>query len=172
MTCFVEGNSFDFNEILFKIYFFSRIKLFAHNLTNLLDQLLESSTEAALVMPYIYVAYRNYLYLRSSQEPLYSFLKENFLSIPTVLYMKKNFFLKKTLNDKIGRLLESGLMELWTSQMIDGRYLHSLATKNIPSPLCMNHLSGIFFVWLAGSFIGLMTFSIEIIFCLVNFQST
>jgi len=129
------------------------------------------SSNAALVMPFTYMAYKNYLYLKSGQEPPYSFLKQNFLTVPSVLYMKKNFYLKKALNDKIGRLQEIGLLQLWESRMIDERYLHNTAVK-IPKPIGLHHLSGIFFVWLAGSFIGLMTFSIEIIFRLVNFQST
>jgi len=118
----------------------------------MLNLMLNASSPATVMYPYIYVIHKNCLFLRNSQEPPYSFVKQNFLTVPSVLYMKKNFYLKKAL-------------QLWESRMIDERYLHNTAVK-IPKPIGLHHLSGIFFVWIAGSLIGFFALFIEMIICL------
>jgi len=88
----------------------------------------------------------------ASKEVHLSICKEHYVTIPTVIYLKKDFYLKSELNGKIGRIIETGLMHLWQIRMVDERRLSYVDNSKTRKALSYEHLSGIFFVWFVGCF--------------------
>ena len=77
----------------------------------------------------------------------YKTCKQPLLNIPIVLYFKKDSVLTDTFNKKLGQLKSSGLIEYWSNM-----YFRSIENRtNVgPKTLTMNHLIGIFQVFIVG----------------------
>lgn len=88
--------------------------------------------------------------------------KEIFLTIPVVIYTKKNFYLLDALNEKIDILKASGLIDFWHFQDIDERLLNVKETRD-PKVLTINHLSGCFQILFLGYFASFVVFAFELL---------
>jgi len=82
------------------------------------------------------------------------------MTIPIVIYTKKNFYLLQAMNDKIESLIAAGLIEYWHSLS----YNKELLTKHSipPKVLTFDHLSGCFYIWICGCLVSLLTLVFEL----------
>lgn len=87
--------------------------------------------------------------------------RENFMTIPIVIYVKKGFYLLEAMNDKIESLIAAGLIEYWHSLSYTKALLAD--TGNTPQVLTFNHLSGSFYIWMCGCFVSFMALICEFI---------
>jgi hypothetical protein len=83
--------------------------------------------------------------------------REIFVTVPEVIYTKKNFFLLDEINEALNQLVESGLIEFWTFQSN-----RSLKETTIPKVLSFSQVRGAFGVLFVGSIISLITFAGEV----------
>lgn len=83
------------------------------------------------------------------------------MSIPVVIFTRKNFYLLEAINKKISIIQAAGLIEYWHSQSVDQRFLKA----HIPTEakmLTWQHLSGCFVLLTGGLFVAFIVFTIEI----------
>lgn len=83
------------------------------------------------------------------------------MTVPVIIYTKKDFYLLDQLNDKIETLKAAGLIDFWFDQDIDKRLLTSKKTDG-PMILTVDKLLGSFQILLAGCFISFIVFVIEL----------
>lgn len=88
--------------------------------------------------------------------------KEFFMSVPTVIYTQKNFFLLSVLNKKIEALKAAGLIDFWQSLDLDTGILSEKEPKG-PKVLTMKQIMGSFQVLFFGYVISFLSFTLEII---------
>lgn len=115
----------------------------------------------------VIVSYLNYLSeFEKREEPRISYSKEVFLTIPVVIYARKEYFLLNEINKNIDVLESAGFMEAWQSQY--KRWLQD--NKNVGSPKVLNtkHLSGSFQLFLLGHFTSFIVFLGELLIKLVS----
>lgn len=86
--------------------------------------------------------------------------REAFMLVPVVIYTKKNFYLLRTINEKIEIFKAAGLIEYWYSLSFNKELLtkHSIP----PKVLTFDHLSGCFFIWICGCLVSLLTLVFEL----------
>lgn len=99
----------------------------------------DARSRTALAFPYTELQFRNQL------NPHYtiSACPEVVITIPSVIYANKNFFLIDTLNDKIQDLKSSGLIEFWKRKVFVKNYKKQ--KDLLPTPVInLTHLSGCF----------------------------
>jgi hypothetical protein len=94
---------------------------------------------------------------------LFLICKEKYLTIPVVIYCRKDFFLLQRLNIKIGQLLAAGLIDHWHSSILDQRFLHKIESKQ-PKKIALEHLMGGIILWIVGCLIATITFACEILY--------
>lgn len=105
------------------------------------------------------IEYENQLTTKDSR---YIVCKEAVLTIPVVIYAKKNFCLLHALNEKLEMLIPAGLIEFWYFQAIDKRLL----SKNISHErrvLTIKQLSGALYILLLGYVISAIIFFYEML---------
>lgn len=85
------------------------------------------------------------------------------MTIPVVMFARKNFYLVDAISEKILNFQAAGLIEYWHSQSVDKRFLKTKISKS-PEKLTFNHLFGSFILMLAGLSIGFVILLIEVIF--------
>jgi len=130
-----------------------------------MNQSKNPSFAAAYVGPHSTVSFKNSLQFRDTKEVPFTSCKEGIITIASVIYMIKNFYLRTALDDKIILLREFGFTQLWNERMIDEKYLIEIQQQNklrVPKALSWQHLSGVFYVWIVCCFIAFVTFLIEI----------
>lgn len=88
--------------------------------------------------------------------------KEVFITIPIVLYAKRDFYLLNAIDNQIKRLKDGGLIEFWYHQDVYKRSLNVNEPKR-PKVLTMNRLLGCFQILLCGCTISFIVFLIELI---------
>lgn len=88
--------------------------------------------------------------------------KEIFLTVPVVIYTRKNFYLLDEINSKISLLSSSGLNEYWLYQDVDKEFLNYREAKTRQS-LTLENLSGSFHIVLIGSVISFVVFLTELL---------
>ncbi|KAG5674081.1 hypothetical protein PVAND_004068 [Polypedilum vanderplanki] len=86
--------------------------------------------------------------------------KEYFMTIPTVIYTIKNFYLLNAINSQIEEFNSAGLIEYWHSLAFDKKYMKAEIDKQ-PKVLTIAHLSGVFELLLFGLIISFITFIFE-----------
>ncbi|KAG5667510.1 hypothetical protein PVAND_015489 [Polypedilum vanderplanki] len=89
--------------------------------------------------------------------------KEHFMTIPTVVYTRKNFYLLGAINDQIEEFKSAGLIEYWHSLAFDKKYMKVDNDKH-PKVLTIGHLSGVFELLIFGYIISLITFIFEFLY--------
>lgn len=96
--------------------------------------------------------------------------KENFMTTPTVVYTRKNFYLVNSLNHIIQQLKASGLVHYWHSKMLDKTSISAKASKQAQQ-LQIAHLQGSFQLWSSGLALSSIVFITELILkILVKFK--
>lgn len=88
--------------------------------------------------------------------------RENFMSIPIVIYTRKNFYLLKAMNQKIETLNAAGLIEYWYYLS----FLQDFSNREVDPPkiLTFDHLSGCFEIWAGGCLVSFLSFISEWMF--------
>lgn len=92
----------------------------------------------------------------------YHICNEVFMTIPIVIYTRKNFYLIDELNEKIENLKAAGLINLWNYQPIDERirFEHDMTKA---TALRLEQLVGIFEIFGAGLLISFFVFAVELL---------
>lgn len=85
-----------------------------------------------------------------------------------VLYFPKNFFLIEAINNEIGFIKSSGLIDFWINKYADHRFLNYKEQKKGPQKLSLKHLSGTFVVFLTGCLASAVAFVMENLIKLVE----
>lgn len=89
--------------------------------------------------------------------------KQQLLTIPIVLYFRKNHYLVKEVNEKISMINAAGLSEYWTKIHLEKTLRNGLKNKRELRKLNLHHLFGSIQIWIGGCIIGLVTFVVECI---------
>lgn len=84
------------------------------------------------------------------------------MSIPAVFYYKKPQNLRKDIDRKIMFLQEAGLIKYWKDQEFQSGPKPKLNLE--PTPLALNHLAIIFKILCAGHAVGLIGFTLELLY--------
>lgn len=103
-----------------------------------------------------------YINQKSPKELRQKICKETILTIPAVIYTRKNFYLLDALNEKIEILKAAGLVNFWQHQNIDGRIL-SEKESNQPKYLTLQQLLGSFEIIIFGYVISFSAFLFELV---------
>lgn len=88
-------------------------------------------------------------------------LDDIFMTIPNVIYTRKNFFLLDIFNEKIELFKSAGLLQFW-------HYKKRLApeprtqTKKQPRVLTMERLNGCFYILMCGTALGFLSLILEL----------
>jgi hypothetical protein len=101
-----------------------------------------------------------YINQNAPEELRLAISKEAFMTIPLVIYCRKNFYLLDEINEKIEFLKASGLINFWHSQNIRKRFL-TVNNLNLPKILNIKQLSGCFHIVLLGTFVSFVVFLLE-----------
>jgi len=89
--------------------------------------------------------------------------KEMFMTIPTVIYTRKNFFLNDALSRNIEDFKSSGLIKHWIDKVMHKSYLLLKDEPHRPKVFQLRHLYGGFQVIIAGWFICSAVFMTEVL---------
>jgi hypothetical protein len=106
------------------------------------------------------VQYMNQLNHNNTSE-IFTICRENFMTIPVVIYARKDFFLIDKVNEKIQLVQAAGLIDYWHSQAIDKKNLKADDSSGQPIKLSLRHLLGSFAIWMFGLIIALIMFMAE-----------
>lgn len=108
------------------------------------------------------ILYANQLNFKSN-EKVFLICKEHFMTIPVVIFARKNFYLVDAISRKISIFQAAGLMEHWHSQWVDKRFLKAQLSKHLEK-LTVNHLFGCFVLLIGGLLLSFSIFLLEMIF--------
>lgn len=89
------------------------------------------------------------LYLNQNSSMKSVILPEYFMTVATVIYTPKNFFLLDTINDEIASFKSNGLIKYWHHKLLSNAYAKA-DPSNEPKVIKVEHLLGCFKVWLWG----------------------
>jgi hypothetical protein len=89
--------------------------------------------------------------------------KELFMTVPEVIYTRKNFFLLRELNRKLQHIKASGLFEFWDFRNVSKTKLN-LKEEKSPKVLNLSHFEGCFEILIVGVFVSFVVFVHEIYF--------
>lgn len=87
-------------------------------------------------------------------------VKEMATSFPTMAFLRKNTPLEPRINVLISRLVESGLVEKWYTDLT---FVSSKRLVDVPQVLKMHNLSGIFLAQSIGLSVSVLIFLLEIL---------
>lgn len=96
--------------------------------------------------------------------------KEPFMTVPIIIYTKKDFYLLDKINEKIEFLKASGLIDFWHYQEVKKGAMFEAEFKG-PRTLKIEHLLGCFQILLYGCFISLIILALEFLLSVI-FEST
>lgn len=102
----------------------------------------------------------NTLYLSNTSK--LNILDEIFMTIPNVIYTRKNFFLLDIFNEKIELIKSSGLLQYWhfkRKQVFESKMSQK---HKFPKILTIERLNGCFFILMAGLILGFFCFLAEL----------
>jgi len=89
-------------------------------------------------------------------------VKERFITIPSVIYATKNYFLLRSINAKLQLMRSSGLLSHWYHRIMDDKYPDARENWRTPKVLELRHLIGVFQIWILGCLIAGFVLFIEI----------
>lgn len=118
---------------------------------------MDPSYKAAYGVSLLELLYLNQL---KNTDSRYKICKQVLLTIPVVIYTKKDFFLKEALDDKIEKMKSAGLVEFWLFSDVDKDFLN-FKGKTPPVILTISRLMGCFQILLIGLSIGCIMFLFE-----------
>lgn len=94
--------------------------------------------------------------------------KEQVLTVNIVMYFQKNFYLKEEIDKMLSQFGTAGILEHWIQKFADQRFYNVKTLQTGAKRLQIQHLFGIFNLWLFGCGIGLIIFLGEISMSLIN----
>lgn len=118
----------------------------------------DSGFNGALLRSYTGVLYGNQLNFNKTVSLI---CKEIFMMFPVVIYVPKDFYLTKAIDEKIEILQAAGLIEYWHSKIIDTRFVKIFASKQ-PRGIKLEYLSGCFYFWSISCFASILMFLGEV----------
>lgn len=95
-------------------------------------------------------------------ETQHKICKEVVLTLPIVIYAKRNFYLTEKLNEKIKTLKAAGLTDYWQFQSIKENFL-KFKEKSSAKVLSLTRLKGCFHVLIAGELLSILIFFLELV---------
>lgn len=90
----------------------------------------------------------------------YMICKQVLLTVPVVIYTRKDLYLIDALDEKIARMKAAGLIEFWQFQDVDKDFIN-YKEKTHPIVLTVSRLIGCFQILLIGCTISCVVFLIE-----------
>lgn len=90
-----------------------------------------------------------------------TYCKDVIVTIPIVMYTKKDFYLLNAINRKIQQIIEAGLVEFWFLERVNSSY-YMKKEESSPEILNMDELSGGFAILYLGLIFSSIAFFIEI----------
>jgi hypothetical protein len=130
-----------------------RVNLFRGR--NILDPMNEPLTDKAYIISLSELILSN---LMHRKEFLHKSIPKPLRTDNLVMYFRKNFYLSKSINQKLSRLTSSGIVDYVMKKYLD---FHQADTPRGPRQLQMKHLLGIFHVLFIGLTIGFGLFLYE-----------
>lgn len=124
----------------------------------MLEQLTSSDFKGALADQRSLIIHANKI--KSTDKAL--MLREPFLTLPSVLYVTKNFYLIDTLNEELENIKSCGLMKLWQWKYVDKDFEKVEVSKQ-PKVIEVQHLLGCFQILIWGLFLSSLIFALEIL---------
>lgn len=90
---------------------------------------------------------------------VFAHCRDSLLTIPQVIYTVKDFYLLEAINEKVELLKSAGLIDFWWNQFIE---TPKVPAQNVPKSLRLHNFDGCFGILFCGSFLGFVTFLIEL----------
>lgn len=112
---------------------------------------------AAIVKSLTSIKYHNQIVDSSKR---LNFCKETLLTVPVVVYTRKNFFLIDAMNEEFEDFKAAGLLAKWYKEDINHDVVDDI-TNNLPKVFSLHDLLGCFQVWAFGIFVSFVVFVIE-----------
>lgn len=113
--------------------------------------------KGAMGRPLMKVIYLNQI---SSSENFNKICKDVFMTIPVVIFSKKDFYLLDKLNHLIGIFQASGLIDFWHYENVDKKIIVDKTSK-VATILTFNQLLSCFQILLLGYFLSFVVFIVE-----------
>lgn len=85
------------------------------------------------------------------------------MMVNIVMYFQKNFYLKDAINNMLSEIAAAGLLDYYTEKYANKKYYNMKSVQQGPTKLNMQHLFGIFNIYLIGCALGLISFVLEFI---------
>lgn len=156
-----QSNSSFLNLTIPVIFLISRLKATPLEDAELYLQKIQRNShfQGAYGWSLLRVLYLNSLRSKKNQNEI---CKEVFMTIPKVIFTRKDFFLLDPINDKIKSLKASGLVEYWSLQDVTraGSFLNE---ENRPKVLTIHDFDGCYQIFSLGIFISFSVFLIEVL---------
>lgn len=128
---------------------------------NIIENLHEPSFKGAFLRSLTGLLYVNEIRYGKKQR-IFLICKEHYMSIPVVIYARKNFYLLQAINSKINQIQASGLIEHWHSQAVSKRFQTVQKVAKSRETMTLDHLSGCFYLLMMGLLASVAAFVIEI----------
>lgn len=122
---------------------------------------LDSRFKGAAVGPLSEVIYANQM---NHKNFTLLVLPQTIFSFPVAMYFPKNHYLVSIFEDVIGHLQAVGILQFWMNKYYDTAYVKHQIVNTEPKKMNLDHLSGIFIVWMFGCFTSCICCLVEIIF--------
>lgn len=103
------------------------------------------------------------------KEKWFRICKQPLMSIPVVIYTVKDFFLLDEMNEWIEVLKSAGLIQYWSNQDIDMKYLKVREESSL-KPLNLEQLQGSFELLLSGYVLGFISLSSEYLLLILRIK--
>lgn len=125
--------------------------------THLLEIQSNRNINAAIVKSLTSIKYHNQVVAYNKR---LNFCKETLLTIPVVIYTKKNFFLVDAMNEQFENFKAAGLLTKWYKEDIHYDSIDEI-TEGVPKVFSLHDLLGCFQVFGFGIFSSFVIFVIE-----------
>lgn len=127
----------------------------------------DPSYKAAYGISLLELLYLNQLKMKDSR---YKICKQVLLTVPVVIYTRKDFFLIDALGSKVEKMKAAGLVEFWLFRDVDKDFLNYKG-KTPPVVLTIARLTGCFQILLIGLTIASVVFVFEYFSLLLVLQN-
>lgn len=122
---------------------------------------LDSNFKGALAGTLTTVAQLNEKF--SSQNIRFRTISEKIVPLYISMAMRPHSYLKEPFEQELERYRESGLIKHWMSKFYNERYLKDDSNQEIPRPLTLNQLNGIFLLYLILMAFSFLVFLLELL---------
>lgn len=131
-----------------------------------IKKLEDSEFLGALADTHSTVLYNNQLGVNSTRSII---CKEMFMTVPSVIYTTKNFYLIDAINEQIENFKSAGLVDHWDTKLLDRNILTIEDAKN-PKVIQFRHVYGSFKILISGLIFCVTIFIVEVLFARYKIQ--